>query len=148
MSGESSARCTNISDGLAGDGIGKTVVTVQGYDEAILFWTVETTLTRAEFDERELQDQFLSDDEIHELFELYNQGEAYGITFHIAELNNASVVIAKVYDYSVISVAELNRIWGVDDFEDSVTLSSAITGLEDRGAVCEVEMIEVEEETD
>lgn len=137
MDGESHTTCTNITVGLAGANVGETIVTVQGYDEDILLWTVNTTLTRTEFDQEFLHGMYLSDDEIHELFAIYNQSEVEGITFHIADLNNNYVAIEKVYNYSVISTTDLNRIWGVDDFEDTVTLSSAIAGLEGQGAVCD-----------
>jgi len=145
MSGESYTRCTNINRGLAGDDVGQTVIMIQGYDEDISLWTVNTTLTRSEFDQEFLHGRYLSDAEIHELFEMYNQSEIEGITFHIADLNNHSVVIAKVYDYSIISVADLSRIWNVDDFEDTVTLSSAIAGLEYQGAECATVPVEEDE---
>jgi len=138
MSGDSYISCSNINPGLAGSGVGASVVTIKGYDEEIILWRLETTLTRAEFDQAFLDGMYLSDAEIHELFAIYNQSEVVGITFQVAELNHQSVVIAKIYDYEVMAATDLNRIWSVEDFEDSVTLSSAIAGLEDQGAVCEV----------
>jgi len=144
MSGESYISCTEITEGLAGNNIGQTVITVQGYDEEILIWTVNTTMTRTEFEQEFFQDIYLSDEEIHELFEIYNQEEIYGITSYISELTNNHVVITMIYDYSIISDVDLNHIWGVDDFEGTVTLSTAIAGLEDQGAFCEITQQEVE----
>jgi len=146
MSGESHITCNNVAGSLAGPHVGETVVRVQGYDEDILSWRIETTLTRAEFDHEFLHGMYLSNDEIHELFEMYNRSEVAGITFYISELSNNYVVIAKIYDYSAISIPDLNRIWGIDDFEDAVTLSSAIAGLEDQGAVCRMDDSEEEVE--
>lgn len=144
MSGESYISCTEITEGLTGNNIGQTVITVQGYDEEILIWTVNTTMTRTEFEQEFFQDIHLSDEEIHELFEIYNQEEIYGITSYISELTNNHVVITMIYDYSTISDVDLNHIWGVDDFEGTVTLSTAIAGLEDQGAFCEITQQEVE----
>ena len=144
ISGGSYTRCTEITGGLAGVDIGQTVITVQGYDEDILLWTVTTTLTREEFDQEFLHGIYLSDDEIHELFEAYTESEDEGITFYINALNNDYVIISMVYDYAVI--ADLDRIWNVDDFESTVTLSSAIAGLEDHGAICETTEQEAETE--
>ena len=150
MSGESYTRCVGVADGLAGIDVGTTVVTVQGYDEEILLWTVHTTLTREELDQEFLQGRYLSDDEIHEWFEMYSQDEVEGVTFYVVELTHEHIVIARVDDYSVISASNLNRIWDVENFEDAITLSAAISGLEDRDATCELVEIEVEteEETD
>jgi len=44
-------RCANVADSLLVGNIGETVITVQGYDDEILFWTVSTTVTREEFRE-------------------------------------------------------------------------------------------------
>lgn len=150
MSGESYTSCTGIADGLAGVNVGTTEVTVQGYDEEILVWTVYTTLTREELNEEFLNDRYLSDDEIHEWFEMYSETEIDGINFHVSELTNEYIVIAKVYDYSLISTTYLNNVWNVENFEDAVTLSSAIAGLRDQGATCEIIEIvaEIEEETE
>lgn len=138
MSGKSYINCSNINPGLAGDGVGESVITIQGYDETIVLWTLETTLTRDEFEQAFLDGIYLSDAEIYELFAIYNQSEAPGITFHVVDLNHQFIVIAKVYDYEVMVATDLNRIWSVEDFEDSVTLSSAIAGLEYQGADCEI----------
>ena len=143
-SGGSYTRCVNVSAGLVAGDAKETVVTVEGYDEDILLWAVFTTLTRDEFDEAFLQGMYLSDNEIHELFEGYSEQEMEGITIHIYELTSEYVTIAKVYDYTIFDAYELNRIWGVDNFENTVTLSSAIASLEDQNAVCET--IELEEE--
>ena len=148
MSGGSYTRCAEVTSGLAGVDVGQTVIMIQGYDEDILLWTVSTTLTRDEFDEEFLQGMYLSDDEIHELFEAYTQSEVEGITFYISDLSNDFVVITQVYDYSIISTADLNRIWGVGNFEETVTLSAAIAGLEDTGAVCETTEPEVDPEAE
>lgn len=146
MTGESYTRCVEVAEGLVGSDIGTTMITVQGYDEEILLWTVHTTLTREAFEQEFQQGLYLSDDEIHELFEGYSQQEVEGITFYVTDLTHDDVVIAKVYDYSVISTTYLNRIWDVDNFEDAVTVSSAISGLEDQGAICEI--VEIEAETE
>jgi len=148
MSGESLTNCTDIAASLVAGNIGETIIEVHGYEEEILLWTVSTTLTRDEFDEAFLHGTYLSDDEIHELFEYYSQREMEGVTFYIAELTSEHVVIAKVYDYSAIDVDELSRIWGVDNFENTVTLSSAIASLEDQDAVCETIVIEREDDDD
>ena len=144
MGGDTYTRCAYVPAGLVADDVGDTVITVKGYDEDILLWTVSTTLTRDEFDEAFSQGVYLSDDEIHELFEYYAQREMEGITFHVDELTNEHIPITKIYDYEVIDDDELNRIWGVDNFENTVTLSSAIASLEDQEAECV--LIELEEE--
>ena len=145
MSGKSYITCVEVTEGLVGSGIGQTIITIQGNDEDILVWTVNTAVTRAEFEQEFLQEAYLSDDEIHELFERYSQSVVEGVTSHIDELTNDHVVITMIYDYSMISHNDLNFIWDVDDFENVVTLSSAISGLENQGAVCEIEMIELKE---
>ena len=145
-SGQSYIRCTHVPVGLVAGNVGETVITVQGYDEEILLWAISTTLTRDEFDEAFLQGTYLSDDEIHELFEYYATREMEGVTLYVAELTNEYVTIAKVYDYEIIDVDVLSRIWNVDNFENTVTLSSAIASLEDQNAECVTETIEIDEE--
>jgi len=145
-SGGSYTTCDNVLVGLVADDVGETVITVEGYDDEVLLWTISTTLTRAEFNEAFLQGTYLSNDEIHELFEYYSEREMEGISLYIAELTNEHVVIAKSYDYIVIDNDELSRIWGVDNFENTVTLSAAIASLEDQDAMCETVAIEDENE--
>lgn len=144
MSGESFTECINVADSLVADASGETVVTVRGSDEDILLWTINTTLSRDEFEEAFLQGTYLSNDEIHELFEYYSDREIEGITLHIVEMTREFVTLARTYDYSVVDTDELSRIWGVDNFENTVILSLAIASLEDQGAQCVSEIIEVE----
>ena len=143
--GEIYMRCTPPTGVLANSG--ETVISVRGYNDEISLWTVRMTLPRDEFDQEFLQDIDLSDDEVHELFATYNQSEIEGITFQLAELNNDYVVLAMIYDYSTIASDHLNQIWGVGSFEDVVTFSSVIAGLEELGAVCAImEIDEVDED--
>lgn len=146
MSGESYTECINVSASLVAGNAGETVVMVRGSDEEILLWTINTTLSRDEFDEAFLQGTYLSNDEIHELFEYYSDREMEGITLHIEEMTREYVTITRTYDYTVVDVSELSRIWGVDNFENTVSLSSAIASLEDQGAQCVTETVEVEDD--
>jgi len=146
MSGDSHIRCTSIAESLVAGDVGNTVITMQGYNEDILLWTVSTTVTRDEFSEVFSKDIYLSDDEIYEILENYTQNEIEGITFHIAEITGSHIVIRQDFDYSVIDIDELNRLWDVNNFESAVSLSSAIAELENRGAECAV--VEIEDEND
>ena len=148
MSGESYTECINVSDSLVANGAGETFITVRGSDEEILLWMINTTLSRDEFEEAFLQGTYLSNDEIHELFEYYSEREAEGVSIHIEEMTREYVSIARTYDYSVVDVNELSRIWGVDNFENTVTLSAAIASLEDQGAECVTEILEIEAEAE
>jgi len=132
--GESITKCV--------DGAIETII--EGYNDEIVRWIVRRTITRAEFDEEFSQDMYLTDDEIVDLFAQYSSIE--GISAQVIELSSNELVVEIIYDYTVIPVAELSRMWGVDDFEDSITLSLAITGLEEENIVCEVSTTPEEEE--
>ncbi|MCL1990082.1 MAG: hypothetical protein FWG67_04245 [Defluviitaleaceae bacterium] len=115
-----------------------TVMRIEGYDDEILRWTVSTTSSRDEFEQEVLQGVPLSQMEIIHLFARYNQRNSDGILFQIAELNNAYIVMEVVYDYTLIPIETLNSMWHVEDFENDVTLSAAIAGLEEQGLICQV----------
>lgn len=134
IEGESSVSCHD----------GATLIRIEGYHDEIVHWTVQTTLTRAEFDETFSQGMYLTDHEIIDLFVQYQS--VVGITAQVIELESDDLVIEINYDYTVIPVAELSRIWGVEDFEDSITLSLAIIGLEEAGMVCEISSIMPDED--
>jgi len=135
IEGESVTRCED----------GAVVTIIEGYDDAIVRWSVRTTRERAEFDQEFAPDDHLSEDDFIELFAYYNDEGIQGISVGIIELNSEYVVIEVVYDYTVISNTHLSRMWGVDDFEDSITLSMAIAGFEENDIVCEMVNMDDEE---
>jgi len=110
-------------------------IVIESYNDQIRRWTLQRQLTRDEFDAEFSQGMFLTDDEIHELFDQYHS--IAGISTQVVELNSNYLIIAIIYDYTVIPVSELSRMWGVDDFEDSITLSVAISALEEEDINCE-----------
>jgi len=133
VNGERQTNCTLPAEVL--NDTNETMISIESDADDILVWTTYTTLTRAEFDYKFLQDIQLSDAEIYELF-TYNQSDSEGIAFQLARLNEDYVIVAIVYDYLVIASERLNEMWNVDDFEYLVTLSSVLARLEDIGAVC------------
>ena len=146
ISGDSHVICTDVAQGLFGIETGATTIEIYGENEDILTWKVSTELPRSWFDEVFLNGIFLSDSEIRELFQEYNKSEMEGIVVYLTEINADHVIISMIYDYGVISVDDLNIIWDVENFEENVTLSFAIAGLEEGGAMCEIrERIIVEE---
>lgn len=136
MTGSTITTCFAIDAGLVGDGVGQTMLEIIGRDEEIIIWTVNTTLTRAEFDVEFLDGIYLSDEEIHDLFARYNANVITGAMVLITELTSEIVTITKIYNYENINNEQLSLLWGVDDFSDAVTLSSAIEGLMEQGANC------------
>ncbi|MCL1990083.1 MAG: hypothetical protein FWG67_04250 [Defluviitaleaceae bacterium] len=124
------------------------MITIEGYDERILSWTVSMTSSRAEFDQAFLQDVAVSDEEIMQLFSPEDQPDIAGVNFEIAVLNADYVVIELIYDYTVIPVEELNRMWDVEDFENTVTLSSVVSNLAADEMACQLVEVEADDELD
>lgn len=139
MSGETTTICTDASVMVTE---GDTVIVIEGYDEEIRTWTVQTTLTREQFKGHVLEGNELTHDEITDMFDYLNTLEADGREFRLVSLSDSEAIMAYVYDYMIIPSEELNIIWNVDDFESEVTLSVAIRGLEDQGAVCNVQIVD------
>lgn len=135
MTGPTLTSCEGIQAGLVSYGVGETVIIIEGYDEEILTWTVSTTLTRVEFDAEFLHGIYLSDEEIYDLFVRYNPLTITGVVVSV-ETSENHITIHHIYHYHGISDEDLNQLWGVDDFTNDITLSSAIEGLEEQGAVC------------
>ena len=144
MTGSTLTSCAVADGGLVRSGLGESIIEIEGFDELILTWTVSTTMTRADFDTEFLGGIYLSDEEIHDLFARYNPHTISGVIVYVSELTEASVTVTRVYNYGGISNEDLSRLWGVDDFADEVTLSGAIEGLVESGAVCNTIEVEVE----
>ena len=146
MTGPTVTNCVGVEESLVQSGVGQTVIEIQGYNEDIITWTVSTTLTRAEFDVEFLNGIYLSDEEIHDLFANYNPHTIPGVFVYVSELNADYLTITRVYNYGGMNNEDLSRLWGVDDFSDSVTLSTAIESLEERGATCIIFEVEPDED--
>jgi len=138
MSGSTLTSCAVEDGGLVRSGVGESIIEIEGFDETIITWTVSTTLTRAEFNAEFLDGNYLSVEEIHDLFARYNPYIITGVIVYIAELNEDYITIRRVYNYGGISNEELSRLWSVEDFAEEVTLSGAIGGLTENGAVCTI----------
>jgi len=117
----------------------ETVVIIEGYGEEIRTWTERTVLTREQLTQHLTEGEDLTDDEIAEMIEYLNTLEEAGFQWELISLDEDAAIIEYVYDYEAISNEVLSERWGVDDFEREVTLSSAIRGLEDQDAVCDIE---------
>ena len=136
MTGSTETICVEVQDSLVETGTGVTILEIQGYDETILTWTVNTTLTRTEFDDVFSQGIYLSDEEIHDLFARYNPHTTTGIVVYVSDLTEDNITIRRVYHYEGMSNEDLSLLWSVDDFSSDVNLSSAIDGLTGLGATC------------
>jgi len=146
MSGSTLTSCAVVDGGLLRPGVGESIIEIEGFDELIITWTVSTTLTRAEFDDEFLNGIYLSDEEIHDLFARYNPHTITGVIVYISELTDDTVTIARVYNYGGISNEDLSYLWNVEDFAESITLSAAIEGLVEQGAVCNtIEIVATED---
>jgi len=114
-----------------------TVVTIEGMDEDIIVWTERITVTPSEYS------QFfwgfeLDEDEIREAFEWY-ANPVNGIGWRLISLDANTLVFDAIYYYEDIPRSFLNEIWDPYDFENDVTLSSAIRGLEAQDANCQTD---------
>ena len=136
MSGPTTTTCANAPGIIVGD---ETVVIIEGYGEEIRTWTERTVLTREQLTQHLTEGEDLTDDEIAEMIEYLNTLEEAGFQWELISLDEDAAIIEYVYDYEAISNEVLSERWGVDDFEREVTLSSAIRGLEDQDAVCDIE---------
>jgi len=127
---------------------GTDVVTINSYHEEILLWEVWTTYDRAEFESLYLPDIYMTDNEIKEVFTRYSNFAQTGITVGIIDINADEVTVFRLYDYSRISSAVLEEMWGVDDFFEEINLSVAIAGFEELGVICEIVVTSGEENGD
>ena len=134
MRGDTTTVCENAPSTFSGN-IGTTVVTIEGTDEDIRTWTERTTFTRDEFNL--LTGEVFTDEEIREEINFIGDRLATGVSLSLVSLDANTVVLDYIYNYDDMSLRDLNTVWQTDDFERSVTLSSAIGGLEELGgATC------------
>jgi len=127
MSGETTTVCRNANS-YAISIVDDAVVTLEGMDENILTWTERITMSRDDY-----ADYFwgvdLTDEDIQEIFDVYSipiDGESW----HLISLNESTLEFDVVFNYEDTPLSVLNTRWNTSDFENDVTLSSAIAGLE------------------
>lgn len=144
IEGATSTSCTDVENGVAGAGVGTTTVVIESDYEQILQWNVHTSITRAELNSQFLNDVYMTDDEIHDLFATYSVSSMDGVQVVVSEINDDYVTLTQTYNYSLMLEEDLNFLWRVDNFSQDVTLSSAIAGLENQGATCEVMTLHVD----
>ena len=116
----------------------RTVLTIESYGEEILTWVTSTRITREVLKRYLLEDQELSDEEIHEVFNLLNESQIEGFQMTLLMLDEEFAIIEVAYDYRLISEEELSTRWALEDVQD-ITLSSALLGLEQLGSFCTTE---------
>jgi len=135
MEGETITRCESEA----------VTTTIEGYNDTIVRWVVHTIRDRADLDRDFSPNDYLSENDYIELFTTYSDRGINGIMVSIVEFNDDYVIIEVAYDYTAISNDELSRLWGVDDFADSITLATAIAGFEESGVECVTIAFDAEE---
>ena len=133
MSGPSLTTCT---EALSMYGDEETVVFIEGYDEEIVTWTIQSTFTRESFRMLVTDEEPLTDEEIADMVAYLNAQMDVGFELYLVTLEADEIVLSYRQDYALISDEQLAARWEVEDFEREITLSSAIRGLEAQGAVC------------
>ena len=133
MTGATTTVCENVSSTVT-DIAQTTVITIEGMDEGILTWTERMTFDRLTYLMTYFSGMDLDGNELEEAYDLIAQT---GMRWHFVSLDDDTLVLDFVYNYEELSTRELNFIWDTSDFEREVTLTGAILGLEDQGAVCQ-----------
>ena len=139
MSGETTTVCTSApSTQVSRQEIVETVVTIEGMDEEILMWTERMVFDRDDYLQYFFQ-MDLTDEEIRDIFDTLEHVMGDGLSWHIISLSEDTIELEFVYNYEEMSISDLNYVWGTDNFEREVTLTGAIAGLEEEGAVCQTD---------
>jgi len=138
MSGSTTTVCEDAPSTLSTSASGvETVVTIEGYDEDIIIWTEHTTFDRETYERYFWRTTGLLDTDIQAWFNSSQNNSPAGMTWNLVSVGEDTVVTELIYDYTELTDATLRQMWpGVTDFEREVTLTSAIAGLESRGANC------------
>jgi len=114
------------------------VLIVETQNSQITTWTVREVLTREDFEEAFLSDIFLTEREILELFDEYNDLLEDGFSITIVHLSISEVTLITQYDYLLLSEETINDLWQVESFSEMISLNAILEGLETEGYVCEI----------
>ena len=135
MVGESVTICTGAPSTIGN--VGETTVIIEGYDESIIRWTERTIFDRDEYESYFWGGYFPTDEDIRNWFEGPMNTAPDGIKWSINAITTDYIEAELIYDYTMISLETLNEIWQTENFAEEVTISSAVAGLVEDGAVCD-----------
>jgi len=136
ISGATITTCTDASlSSSSVTSVSVGTVIIDGYDEEIRLWTERIEQNRHQYVASHWDGEDPGDDVIEDWFAAVGEADAeLGIVWTLVSLDEDTIIHEVIYDYSLIPEAELNEAWNVDDFDDEVTLTTAIIGLESRDA--------------
>jgi len=134
MRGESTTVCEGMPEAFP---FADTILTIEGYDEAITGWTERTTFERNGYERHFWGNHNPTDADIHSWFNGPMNDLGAGITWILVSVDENTVVTDMQFDFDEMSERQLRELFDTDNFERDVTLSGAIRGLEELGATCD-----------